>query len=63
MQEQDFLEEKKKKRREKKKKEKKRIRTKTALLGRTALPHKNMFYQHRNFEELGQGQTFLMLGI
>ena len=56
MQEQDFLE-------EKKKKKKKRIRTKTALLGRTALPHKNMFYQHRNFEELGQGQTFLMLGI
>lgn len=52
-----------KRKKKNKKKKNKQLRTKTALLGRTALPHKNMFDHHRNFEELGQGQTFVMLGI
>lgn len=47
---------------EKKKKERK-IRIKTALLGRTGLPHKNMFDHRGNSEELRRGQTFVMRGI
>lgn len=43
--------------------EKRKIRIKTALLGRTGLPHENMFDHRGNSEELRRGQTFVMRGI
>lgn len=44
-------------------KKERKIRIKTALLGRTGLPHKNMFDHRGNSEELRRGQTFVMRGI